>query len=111
MRDDLRLRFPLLSDSSRATIIEWDVLNELENGGIAKPATFVVDRERIIRLRQVEQMMVRTAPREMIEFVRGLGIGSPKAPQAPKTRGIIPGLMFLRAISNGFRHGVRVKRD
>ena len=120
MSDDIGIGFPVLSDSSRATIIEWDVLNELENGGIAKPATFVVDRERVIRLRSVEQMMARIAPREMLDFIRAMTAGSPEAsdpsktaktPKIPKTRGVIPGLMFLRAISNGFRHGVRVKRE
>ena len=50
LRSDLSIPFPLLSDSNRATIIEWGVLNAAEKGGIAIPATFLIDRERKVRL-------------------------------------------------------------
>ncbi len=108
MRKDLSIPFPLLSDSSRATIIEWGVLNAGEKGGIAIPATFLIDRERKVRFAKVEDMMMRVEPREMLEFVRKMPSGDAPAPRA---RGVNPAMMFLRAMANGFRFGVNVKRS
>lgn len=107
LREDLSIPFPLLSDSNRATIIEWGVLNAAEKGGIAIPATFLIDRERKVRLASVEDMMMRIEPREMLNFVRAMPSGDASAPRA---RGVNPAMMFLRAMTNGFRFGVNVKR-
>jgi peroxiredoxin len=107
LKKDLSIPFPLLSDSSRAIIIEWGVLNAAEKGGIAIPATFLIDRERKVRLAKVEDMMMRIEPREMLDFVRGM---ASEAPATPRARGVNPAMMFLRAMANGFRHGVNVKR-
>jgi peroxiredoxin len=108
LRKDLGLPFELLSDRNRATIIEWGVLNAKEKGGIAIPATFLIDRERKVRFAKVEDMMMRVEPRDMLEFVRAMKNGEAKAPRA---RGVNPATMFLRAMANGFRYGVNVKRD
>lgn len=107
MRKDLAIPFSLLSDGNRATIIEWGVLNTNEKGGIAIPATFLIDRERKIRLAGVEDMMMRIEPRAMLDFVRAIPSGNAAAPRA---RGVNPATMFLRAMANGFRYGVNVKR-
>jgi len=107
LRRDLRLPFELLSDRTRATIIEWNVLNSKEKGGIAIPATFLIDRERTVRFAKVEDMMMRVEPRELLEFIRAMKDGDA---QAPRARGVNPASMFLRAIANGFRYGVNVKR-
>ena len=107
LRKDLGLPFELLSDSNRATIIEWGVLNAKEKGGIATPATFLVDRERKVRFAKVEDMMMRVEPRDLLEFIRAMKDGNA---QAPRARGVNPAAMFLRAIANGFRYGVNVKR-
>jgi peroxiredoxin len=107
MRKDLSLPFPLLSDSDRATIIEWGVLNAGEKGGIAIPATFLIDRERKVRFASVEDMMLRVEPRAMLDFVLAIPSG---AATAPRARGVNPAMMFLRAMANGFRYGVTVKR-
>jgi peroxiredoxin len=108
LRKDLALPFELLSDSTRATIIEWGVLNAKEKGGIAIPATFLIDRARKVRFAKVEDMMMRVDPRDMLEFIRAMKTGDAKAPRA---RGVNPAAMFMRAIANGFRYGVNVKRD
>jgi peroxiredoxin len=108
LRKDLAIPFPLLSDSDRATIIEWGVLNASEKGGIAIPSTFLIDRERKVRFAKVEDMMMRVEPREMLAFVGGLADGDSKIPRA---RGVNPATMFLRAMANGFRYGVNVKRN
>ena len=107
MRKDLAIPFPLLSDSSRATIIEWGVLNPNEKGGIAIPSTFLIDRDRKVRFASVEEMMMRIEPRAMLEVVLALPSGSVNAPRA---RGVNPAMMFLRAMANGFRYGVNVKK-
>jgi len=107
MRKDLSIPFPLLSDSNRATIIEWGVLNANEKGGIAIPATFFIDRERKVRFASVEDMMMRVEPTAMLDFVRAMPAGGATTPRA---RGVNPAMMFLRAMANGFRYGVNVKR-
>jgi peroxiredoxin len=107
LRKDLAIPFALLSDSNRATIIEWGVLNRSEKGGIAIPATFLIDRERKVRFASVEDMMMRVEPRAMLDFVRTMPAGDAAIPRA---RGVNPAAMFLRAMANGFRYGVNVKR-
>jgi peroxiredoxin len=108
MRSDLGIPFPLLSDSSRATITQWGVLNSGEKGGIAKPATFLIDRERIVRMAKVEDMMLRIEPREMLDFIRA---GKASTASTPRARGVNPAFTFLRAMANGLRHGVTVKKE
>ncbi len=107
LRKDLSIPFALLSDRSRATIIEWGVLNAAEKGGIAIPATFLIDRERKVRMAKVEDMMMRIEPREMLAFVRATASGDATPPRA---RGVNPAATFLRAIANGLRYGINVKR-
>lgn len=106
LRKDLKIQFPILSDSSRSVITQWGLLNRRE-GDIAIPASFVIDRERVVRFKEVEEMMMRIPPRAMLEFVRASA--SESAPQ-PRRRGVNPAAMFLRAAANGFRFGRRVKR-
>lgn len=108
LRRDLKIEFPLLSDASRETITEWGLLNERE-GAIAIPATFLLDRRRVVLFRESEETMRRVAPAEMLEFIRVQGGGNPQHP--PSKRTVNPGVMFLRAVLNGFRHGIRVKRE
>jgi peroxiredoxin len=107
LRKDLAIPFALLSDRTRATIVEWGVLNAAEKGGIAIPSTFVIDRERKVLFASVEDTMMRIEPRHMLEVVKAMPGGPVKIPRA---RGVNPAMMFLRAIANGFRYGVKVKR-
>jgi peroxiredoxin len=107
MRKDLALPFTLLSDSDRATIIDWGVLNAREKGGIAIPSTFLIDSKRKVRFASIEDMMMRVEPRAMLDFIRAMPQGDAKG---PRPRGVNPAMMFLRAMANGLRHGVNVKR-
>lgn len=107
LRKDLSIPFPLLSDSSRATMIEWGVLNANEKGGIAIPSTFLIDRERKVCFASVEDMMMRVEPHAMLDFIGAMPSGNA---QPPRARGVNPAMMFLRAMANGFRYGVNVKR-
>jgi peroxiredoxin Q/BCP len=108
MRTDLQLPFPILCDSSRKVITEWGLLNAREKGGIAIPATILIDRGGVVRLREGEELASRIPPAKMLEYVRALAKGASSAPARARVN---PGLMFLRAIANGFRHGARVKRE
>jgi len=109
MRRDLQLPFTILCDTARKVITEWGLLNPREKGGIAFPATFLIDRHGVVRMREQENTMSRVPPARMLEYLRAMDEAS-QAP-APKRRGVSPGLMFLRAIANGFRHGTRVKPE
>jgi peroxiredoxin len=108
MRRDLGIEFPVLSDTNREVITEWGVLNSTEKGGIAIPSTFLIDRDLHVQFSSAEGIARRVSAREMLAFVRTLkAVGDAPTPPA---RSINPGLMFMRAIANAFRHGVHVKR-
>jgi len=106
VRDELGIKFPLLCDTGREVVKKYGLLNSGEKGGIAFPASFVIDRERIVRFRALEDVASRISVDQLLELVRELGRGV--EPQTkPRKRGVFPGLMFLRATMNAMRHGVR----
>jgi peroxiredoxin len=106
VRQELGIKFPLLCDPSRKVVKSYGLLNSGEKGGIALPASFVIDRDRVVRFRALEQMASRVSVDQLLELVRELGRGDePKT--KPRNSGVFPGLMFLRATMNAMRHGVR----
>jgi len=105
-RQELGIKFPLLCDTSREVVKKYGLLNTDEKGGIAFPASFVIDRERVVRFRALEEMASRVSVDQLIELVRELGRGA-EPNTKPRKRGVFPGLMFLRASMNALRHGVR----
>ena len=106
VRQDLGIKFPLLCDTRREVIKAYGLLNSGEKGGIAFPASFVIDRDRVVRFRALEDVASRVGVDQLIKFVRELGRGAD--PQTkPRNSGVFPGLMFLRATMNALRHGVR----
>jgi len=105
---DLEIDFPVLSDSSREVITSWGLLNASEKGGIAFPATFLIDRNLTVRFSSAGEGVVRRVPAsEMLEMVRAVGAGSSAKPRAKRVN---PGWMFVRAVVNSLRHGVTAKR-
>jgi peroxiredoxin len=106
---DLGIEFPVLSDGSRETITEWGLLNLNEKGGIAFPATFLIDRGLVVRFSTLEETTRRVPARSMLAFVKALELKGDASP--PIKQHVSPGLWFVRAIANAFRHGVRVKRS
>ena len=103
---ELGLKFPLLCDTRREVVIAYGLLNSGEKGGIAFPASFVIDRERVVRFRALEEVASRVNVDQLLGLVRELGRGG-EATTHPRKRGVFPGLMFLRATMNALRHGVR----
>ena len=90
--------FPILCDTERRVIKDWDIFDPREKGGIAKPAVFVLDRDRTVRHAQVDQVAKRLPPTEIIRVL----IDTPAPPLQPKI--YIPGWRdFLRALGSRFR--------
>ena len=106
VRQELGIKFPLLCDTSREVAKKYGLLNSGEKGGIAFPASFVVDRDRVVRFRALEQVASRVTIDQLLELVRELGRGA-ETKTKPRNSGVFPGLMFLRATMNAMRHGVR----
>jgi peroxiredoxin len=107
VRDELNIKFPLLCDTRREVVTAYGLLNTRENGGIAFPASFVIDRERVVRFRALEDVASRVSVDQLLGLVRELGKGG-EATTQPRKRGVWPGAMFVRATMNALRRGVRV---
>jgi thioredoxin-dependent peroxiredoxin len=106
VRQELGLEFPLLCDTSREVVKKFALLNSKEKGGIAFPATFVIDRDRVVRFRALEDVASRVSVDQLLVLVRELERGI--EPQTkPRKHGVFPGLMFLQATMNALRRGVR----
>jgi peroxiredoxin len=102
----LELQFPLLCDTEREVVRAYGVFNEKEKGGIAYPATFVLDRERTVRFRSLDRTASRVNLDELFAFLRR-GIDS-EPPAAPKRSRIVPGFRdFIRVMRNSLRFGFR----
>jgi peroxiredoxin len=99
---ELGLKFPLLSDTRRETISAYGVLNRGEKGGIAFPAVFVIDRNRIVRYRMLEEMASRIDVDDLVKLVRAVSIDSEPTTR-PRKRGVWPGAMFIRSAINMLR--------
>ncbi|GAC1393922.1 MAG: hypothetical protein NVSMB47_02070 [Polyangiales bacterium] len=103
----LGLTFPLLSDSGREVIERYGVFNREEKGGIAYPATFVLDRERIVLLRSLDRMRTRIDPSALFAFLRS-GAATTEAPAQARVR---PGPRELwRVLRGALRWGIRTPR-
>jgi transposase-like protein len=76
MRRDMKLDIPVLSDSSREVITSWGLLNASEKGGIAFPATFLIDRNLKVRFSSAGEGVIRRIPAsEMLEMARAVKAG------------------------------------
>src|ERR1700691_3428960 len=107
--EQLRLPFPLLSDTAREVVQAYGLYNRNEKGGIAYPATFVLDRERVVRFRSLDRTASRVSLDVMFAFLRkGLDSG---APAQPARSGIVPSLGDIaRVTMNAIRKGIRSPR-
>jgi peroxiredoxin len=68
--------YPLLSDASTETIRRYDLLHKdaVEKGrDIARPAEFLIDRNGVVRWRNLtENFRVRARPEQILEAARNL---------------------------------------
>lgn len=101
VRHDLRLPFPILSDSQRRVVREWDIYNPREQGGIAKPAVFILAPDRTVRFVSVDQVASRVPAAEILRRV-----SEQRSPSDANRKAIIPGpVTFFRAFRNAIRMG------
>lgn len=106
LAEQLGLRFPLLCDPSREAVQAFGVFNAKEQGGIAYPATFVLDRDRTVRFRSLDRLASRVDLEALLAFLRG-GVAS-RPLDAPARSAVYPRFRdFLRVTKNALRFGVR----
>lgn len=109
LAEQLQLPFPLLCDPGREVVQAYGLLNEEEKGGIAHPATFVLDRDRTVRFRSLDRTATRVNLEGLLTFLRG-GIAS-APPATPARSRIFPGPRdWMRVLGNTVRYGVRSPR-
>jgi peroxiredoxin len=100
VRRQLRLPFAILSDANKRLIQDWDIYNPREKGGIAKPAVFIVDRNRNVLFASVDSTAARVPTQEIVRILQSTDQAAATA--APKR--YFPGFGdFLRAILNLIR--------
>lgn len=105
LAEQLRLPFSLLCDPTRHVVRTYGVFNESERGGIAYPATIVLDRDRTVRFRSLDRTTSRVELDGLFDFLRA-GLDS-VPPTTPKRSGFLPHLAdFARVTRNALRFGM-----
>lgn len=107
--EQLHLPFPLLSDTAREAVQAYGLYNREEKGGIAYPATFVLDPGRVVRFRSLDCTASRVNLEALFAFLRkGLDSAAPAQPARSK---IAPSLGDVaRVTMNALRWGIRSPR-
>ncbi len=106
LAEQLGLPFPLLCDTAREVVQAYGLFNREEKGGIAYPATLVLDRDRTVRFRSLDRLASRVDLDGLFAFLRS-GVAS-AAPEVPARAKIRPGLRdFARVTANAIRRGIR----
>ena len=99
LRTQLSLPFRLLCDTEHRVIGDWNILNARERGGIAMPATFVMDSGRVIRFAATDDVVRRVPAAEIVSFLQ-----RPSETQPVHRRIHVPRLSdWINAIRNGIR--------
>jgi peroxiredoxin len=99
LRLGLHLPFPILCDTERRVVKDWDIYNPREKGGIAKPAVFIVDSNRMVRYSAVDTVATRVPASEIVRVLQTTA----EAPQV-RRRVHIPLLdQWFLAIRNSIR--------
>ncbi len=70
LRTSLSLPFPILCDTEHRVVRDWDIYNSQEKGGIAKPAVFVIDSDRVVRFASVDGVAKRVPAAEIVSLLR-----------------------------------------
>ena len=52
---------------------DWCIYNPNERGGIAKPAVFVIDRDRTVQYSKIDDVATRVPANEIVRILRGAG--------------------------------------
>jgi peroxiredoxin len=70
LRQQLSLPFPILCDTGKRLVQEWDIYNPREKRGIAKPAIFVIGPDRRVRYAAVDTVSTRVPASEIIRVLK-----------------------------------------
>ena len=106
-KQSLHLPFPLLCDVERKVVSEWGLLNTGEHGGIAYPATWVIDQTRTVRFRSLDQKTSRVDLGTLLAFLRGDEDGAPE----PKRSKLLPDLgVYRRGIMGRLKDAMKRTR-
>ena len=99
LRQQLSLPFPILCDTGRRLVIDWDVYNPREKGGIAKPAVFVIGPDRTVRYAAVDSVSTRIPASEIVRLLK-----TATETHNPQRKPYIPRFAdWLRAFRNAAR--------
>ena len=99
LRTQLLLPFPILCDTERRVVKDWDIYNSRERGGIAKPAVFVIDPNQVVRYASVDSVATRVPAVEIVHWLQSAANAQPI-----RRRVHIPKLSeWIRAIRNHFQ--------
>ena len=86
----LGLNFPILSDVENTVIRAWGVVDQgggIGGADIARPATFILDAEGIIRWRDLaSNWRIRSSPDEIIEAIHRMDLMGPFGAGGEQTR-------------------------
>jgi peroxiredoxin len=109
VRRQLALNFPILCDTKREVVRAWNVFEPEQFGGIAKPAVFVVGRDRRVRFASIDREAVRVPAATVADFVAS---GMPAGGAEAKRRFALPSFGdFVRAVRNVLRFGMRAPKS
>jgi peroxiredoxin len=99
LRGHLSLPFPILCDTERRVVRDWDIYNSGEKGGIAKPAVFIIDPSRVVRYASVDAVVRRVRAAEIVSLLQNAAEAEPV-----RRRVHIPLLsQWISAIRNGIQ--------
>ncbi len=99
LRAHLRLPFPILCDTERRVVRDWDISNPREKGGIAKPAVFIIGQDQVVRYASVDTVVKRLAALQIVGLLHATADAPPMRPRV-----LIPLLSeWLSAIRNSTR--------
>jgi peroxiredoxin len=103
VRRELHLPFPVLCDTDRRVVREWDIYNSRERGGIARPSIFLIDRDRTVRYVSLDSIATRVPASEIVRLLESAA----QAPTARRKIYIPTPADFFRAVRSSLRRAGR----
>jgi hypothetical protein len=108
VRSRYGLPFPILCDTERRVVREWNLFNPEEAGGIVLPAIFLLDPGLRVLFVIQGTVVSRVRASEMLLFVRDHPDASGGASQPPRNRIVLPRLReWAAALSDEWSRLVR----
>jgi peroxiredoxin len=77
LRVHLSLSFPILCDTERRVVRDWDIYNSRERCGIVKPAVFIIDPSRVVRYAAMDAVVTRVPAAEIVSLLQNANKAEP----------------------------------